>query len=88
MGAPYDQREVADRKRTVKARKQGTTKGKYRTYGVVVPSWLAREIAGSDDPDTIEERMRAFEFRPEKVPEGILYRVVRVEAHMGWEDER
>lgn len=87
MGAHHDVREATDRKRLVVPRKQGSTSGKYRTWGLVIPSWLAREIAGEDDPDEIERVMRTYCFSPIRTPEGILYRAVKrvvVEDGAGW----
>jgi hypothetical protein len=87
MGESHERREATDRLRTVKMRKQGATSGPYRTYGLVVPSWLAREIAGSDDPDEINAAMRKYEYLPERTREGILFRVVYVARVDGWPDE-
>lgn len=86
MGVGYQGREAADRARTVKARRQGSTSGPYRTWGLVIPSWLSREICATDDVDVIDETMRQFEFSPEMTEEGILYRVkrVRTQSEDGW----
>ena len=86
MGASYEKREAADRRRTIKPRKQGNAVGPYRSYGLGIPAWLAREITGSDDPNVIEERMRMFEFSVEQRPEGILYTPIQIRMVEGWQE--
>lgn len=84
MGAEASQREAADRKRPVVARKQGAVNRGYPQYGLVIPNWLAREITVSDNVDMIEQKLRGYEFMPELTDEGILYRPTTITRETGW----
>ncbi len=73
------EREEADRRRPVVARKMGQPA--YPTWTLVIPSWLTREIAGDDAPGDVMSR---YQWQPELTDEGILYRPVRIETTVGW----
>lgn len=84
MGAPANEREATDRQRTIKIRAAGNPKSGYRAWTLIVPTWLIREITGTDDQEEAHRLTRDFEFEVERTDEGILYKPIRLERKVGW----